>query len=74
MKIDIDKLIFERRGEKMTKRSLAKEMVAEGLFKNELSAANMLQYHRRGDAKGCDYLLLEFLCRRFDKKIEEIIQ
>ena len=77
MKINIRKLILEwndtHPDDKLTQRKLAKEMVEDGRYKNELSARNMLQYHSRGDAKSADFLMLEFLKRKFGKSTNEIL-
>jgi len=72
MKIDFLKLIKDS-GEKMTKLSLAQEMFDEGLFKSRKSAINMISYYQDEKAKGCDWSLLKYLCKRFNKKGSEII-
>ena len=72
MKIDFTKLIAES-GEKLTKIQLAREMTAEGLFKNVRSAEMMIQYHQSGRAKSCDWVLLKYLCRRFKRKGADVI-
>jgi hypothetical protein len=73
MKIDFTKLINES-GEKFSKAALAREMVAEGLFKTEKSAINMIQYHQAGHAKSCGWELLKYLSRRFKCPGSGIIQ
>jgi hypothetical protein len=72
MKINFEKLINES-GEKITKLSLAQEMFKEGLFKSRKSAINMLNYHQNGKARGCDWELIKYLCKRFNKQGSEII-
>ena len=73
MKINFQKLIAES-GESLTKAQLAREMVAKGIFKNQVSAYNMIQFHERGEAKSIDYELLQFLMKRFKLTINQIIQ
>jgi len=72
MRIDFLKLI-KASGEKLTKADLAREMVAQGIFRNQVSAYQMLQYHERGDAKSIDYELLKFLMDRFNLKLQDVI-
>jgi len=72
MRIDFHKLI-KPSNEKLTKADLAREMVAKGIFRNQVSAYQMLQYHERGDAKSIDYELLKFLMQRFDLKLQDVI-
>ena len=72
MKIDFIKLLSESE-EKLTIPQLAKDMAKEGLFKNQKSAYDMIRYHINGQAKGCDYARLKYLCRRFNKKGTDII-
>jgi len=72
MRIDFHKLI-KQSGEKLTKADLAREMVAKGIFRNQVSAYQMLQYHERGEAKSIDYELLKYLMDRFSLKIEDVI-
>lgn len=72
MKIDFQQIIT-RSGESLTKAQLAREMVAKGLFKNQVSAYNMIQFHERGEAKSIDYELLQFLMKRFNLSITQII-
>jgi hypothetical protein len=72
MKIDFLKLITDS-GEKLTKAELAREMVAKGIFKNQTSAYNMIQFHERGEAKSIDYELLQYLMERFNLTANEII-
>lgn len=74
MKINFQKLIAES-GEQLTKAQLAREMVAKGIFKNQVSAYNMIQYHERGESKSVDYQLLNFLMARFNiNNMNEIIE
>jgi hypothetical protein len=68
------KTLIKDSGEKLTQRGLAREMVAEGLFKSVNAAVNMMQYSQNGIAKSCDWELLKYLCKRFDKKGADIIQ
>ena len=72
MKIDFDSLIKDS-GQQVSKRQLAREMTAKGLFQNEASAERMIHYHQSGKAKGCDYLLLQYLAERFNRPASEII-
>ena len=74
MRINFQKLITNS-GQPLTKAQLAREMVAKGIFKNQVSAYNMIQYHERGEAMSVDYLLLAFLMQRFNiKSMDEIIE
>lgn len=73
MKIDFQKLITQS-GKPLTKAQLAREMVAEGIFKNQVSAYNMIQFHERGEAKSIDYELLQYLMNRFELTANDIIQ
>jgi hypothetical protein len=73
MKLQLEKLIKES-GENLTVSKLANEMAKAGLFKNRKSAYDMLRYHIQGKNKSFDILLLEYLCKRFDKKINEILK
>jgi len=72
MRIDFHKLI-KQSGEKLTKADLAREMVAKGIFRNQVSAYQMLQYHERGKAKSIDYEFLKFLMQRFNLKLQDVI-
>ena len=72
MKIDFQKIITSS-GKPLTKAQLAREMVAKGIFKNQVSAYNMMQYHERGEAKSIDYELLQYLMNRFDLTINQIL-
>jgi hypothetical protein len=73
MKIDF-KLLIKESGEDLTQSDLAREMVKAGIFENKHSAINMMQYHQSGKAKGCDWELLKYLAKRFNRKGSEIIQ
>lgn len=73
MRIDFTKLIKDS-GEKLTKRKLAEEMFHAGIFKSKKSAINMIQYHQSGKAKSCDYALICYLVKRFNRKGTEILQ
>jgi len=72
MKIDFIKLLSESE-DHLTIPQLAKDMAKEGLFKNPKSAYDMIHYHINGKAKACDWELLKYLCKRFNKKGTEII-
>jgi len=72
MRIDFQKIITNS-GQPLTKAQLARDMVAKGIFKNQVSAYQMLQYHERGEAKSIDYELLKYLMDRFSLKIEDVI-
>jgi hypothetical protein len=72
MKLQLEKLIKES-GENLTVSKLANEMAKAGLFKNRKSAYDMLRYHLAGKSKSVDWALLEYLCKRFNKKGAEII-
>ena len=73
MKINFQQIIANS-GEQLTKAQLAREMVALGIFKNQVSAYNMMQYHQRGEANSIDYELLEFLKRRFNLTTSQVIE
>ena len=73
MKINFQKIITES-GEPLTKAQLARELVAKGIFKNQVSAYNMIQFHERGEAKSIDYELLQYLMERFKLTASQIIQ
>ena len=72
MRIDFQKIITNS-GEPLTKAQLAREMVAKGIFKNQVSAYNMMQYHERGEAKSIDYELLQYLMERFRLTASQIL-
>lgn len=61
-------------GQPLTKAQLARDMVANGLFKNQVSAYNIIQYHERGEAKSIDYELLQYLMNRFNLTSNQIIK
>jgi hypothetical protein len=73
MKIDFQKIITES-GQPLTKAQLARDMVAQGIFKNQVSAYNMIQFHERGEAKSIDYELLQYLMKRFKLTPNQIIK
>jgi hypothetical protein len=73
MKINFQEIITNS-GQPLTKAQLARDMVAEGIFKNQVSAYNMMQYHERGEARSIDYELLEYLKRRFNLTSDQIIK
>jgi len=72
MKINFQRIITNS-GEPLTKAQLAREMVAKGIFKNQVSAYNMIQFHERGEAKSIDYELLTYLMERFNLTSSQII-
>lgn len=72
MKINFQQIITNS-GEPLTKAQLAREMVAKGIFKNQVSAYNMIQYHERGEALSIDYQLLQYLMERFNLTASQII-
>jgi len=73
MKIDF-KEIIESSGENLTQWQLAKEMAKKGIFKNKLSAYNMMQYHQSNKAKSIDFELLMYLMERFNLTASQIIK
>lgn len=76
MKIAIKEILeshFDKTGEHITQTMIAREMVNEGIFKNLHSARNMLQYNISGKAKSLDIEMLEFLKRKFNLTLNEII-
>jgi hypothetical protein len=73
MKIDFQKIITNS-GKPLTKAQLARELVAQGIFKNQVSAYNMIQFHETGKAKSIDYELLQYLMDRFNLTASQIIQ
>ena len=72
MRIDFQKIITNS-GKPLTKAQLAREMVAKGIFKNQVSAYNMIQYHERGEARSIDYELLQYLMERFSLTASQIL-
>ena len=77
MKIAIKEILkdhFDKTGEYITQKMLAEEMVKKGIFKNIHSAQNMIQYNINGSAKSLDIELLNFLCKRFDTNLNNIIK
>jgi hypothetical protein len=77
MVIPISKLIAEhneKTGERMTKASLARELVKHGDYKSEPAARNAMAYMESGKAKGLDKLLYMYLCERFHKNPGELYQ
>jgi|WetSurMetagenome_2_1015567.scaffolds.fasta_scaffold1679318_2 hypothetical protein len=76
MKLAIRELLMNhylKTGEYVTQKRLAEEMLKEGLFTNIHSAQNMIQYNMNEKSRSVDFEILKFLCKRFDKKINEII-
>jgi DNA-binding Xre family transcriptional regulator len=78
MKISFDKLLSDYNQahplDKLSKVKLAREMVDAGIMLSEISALNMIRYNSKGQAKSIDFLMLEFLCTKFNVKPNEIIQ
>jgi hypothetical protein len=72
-RMDIAK-VLEESGENINFPKLAKEMSDAGLFKNPKSAYDMIRFNNSGKAKSLDFALLEYLCKRFNRKVENIIQ
>ena len=73
MKINFQEIITNS-GQPLTKAQLARDMVAKGIFKNQVSAYNMMQYHERGEAQSIDYELLQYLMERFHLTSNQIIK
>ena len=78
MKISI-KAILEahkaRTGETVSQNQLAREMTAEGLFRNFASARGMIFYNTSGKAKSLGIEMIEFLMTRFNiKSMDEIVE
>jgi len=71
MKINFQRLITES-GKPLTKAQLARQMVQAGIFKNQVSAYNMMQYYERGEAKSIDFELLKYLMNFFNLTMDEI--
>lgn len=77
MKIAIKEVLkshYEKTGEYVTQVQLAREMVKAGVYKNQHSAQNMLQYNISGKAKSLDVGLLNFLSVRFGITINDMIR
>lgn len=78
MKISIKSILQThktRTGETVSQNQLAREMTAEGLFRNFASARGMIYYNTSGRAKGLDVEMIEFLMKRFDiTDMNEIIE
>jgi hypothetical protein len=72
MKINFQKIITNS-GQPLTKAQLARDMVEQGIFKSQVSAYNMMQFHERGEAKSVDYELLQYLMDRFNLTADQII-
>jgi hypothetical protein len=73
MRINFQEIITNS-GQPLTKAQLARDMVAKGIFKNQVSAYNMIQFHERGEAKSIDYELLQYLMKRFNLTASQIIK
>jgi len=85
MKINFNKLINDYNTEKgatrglsplsdcLTKADLAREMVQADIHTSLRSALNMIHYHQRGIAKSADFLMLDFLMKKFNKTVSEIL-
>lgn len=65
---------FDTTGEYITQKMLAEEMTERGIFKSIHSAQNMIQYNIIGKARSLDIALLEYLCKRFNKTLIDIIR
>ncbi len=78
MKISIKSILQahkDRTGETVSQNQLAREMTAEGLFRNFASARGMIYYNTSGRAKGLDVEMIVFLMKRFDiTDMNEIIE
>jgi len=78
MKISIKSILEAHRartGERVSLNQIAREMTAEGLFRNFASARGMIYYNTSGKAKMLDIELIKFLMTRFDiKSMDEIIE
>lgn len=57
----------------LTKAELAREMVQAGIHTSLRSALNMIHYHQRGEAKSADFLMLDFLKKKFNRTIDQIL-
>lgn len=76
MRIAIKEILADHRlktGEKLSQDALAREMVAKGIFSSFWSARNTIQYNINGSAKSLDIPMIEFLQKRFDLTIDQII-
>jgi len=85
MKIDFNTLIHEYNTEKgkipgisplsecLTKSDLAREMVEAAIHISFKSALNMIHYHQKGTAKSADFKMLDFLMKKFNKPVNEIL-
>lgn len=76
MKIAIKRILSDyeaQTGEKVSQDSLAREMVAKGLFRSFASAKGMMQYTISGKAKSLDTEMIRFFMDRFDLKLEDVI-
>ena len=49
-------------------------MTLKGLFTSEISALNWMRYAKAGLTKSVDYVMIDFLESRFDKKTDEVIE
>ena len=77
MKIAIKEILnahYAKTGEYVTQVQLAREMFKAGVYKNQHSAQNMLQYNISGKAKSLDVELLNFLSNRFGITINDMIR
>ncbi len=77
MKIDFKKIITDwnkdHPEDRLSQTTLAREMVMNGIFKNEHSAINMMQYHSSGKALSIDYEMLTFLQERLQLTSADIL-
>jgi len=71
MEINIKQLLSEKN---MSQADLARELVKAGIFKNFNTAKTTLQYHINKKYKSIDSELLEYLMKRFDKTLCELIK
>ena len=71
MKIAFKELLKEAG---MSQMDLARELTAGGYFKTVQSAKTVIQYHLNGKYQSIDMGLLEYLMKRFDKTLCEIVK
>ena len=77
MKIAIRELLkdhFDTTGEYVTQTMLAREMTEAKIYGSIHSAQNMIQYNMAGKSKSLDKALIDFLCKRFNKTLIDIIR
>ena len=61
-------------GTGMSQAEFARELVAHGFYKNFKSAITTINYFNAGTVKSIDMELLEYLMKRFDKTLCEIVK